>query len=112
MVETQEKPVVGWFRLNRGRHSEGRNEDGSPKVYVRGDIIESTTDLEKHNTKGAPQKFTRVRPGTKPEQTPQETEREDFERMTVSQLKQLAADEEIDLGEAKTKQEIINALCR
>ncbi len=43
------RPVVGRFRILAGKHQEGYNEDGSLKVYKKGEVVESKYDLTKLN---------------------------------------------------------------
>jgi hypothetical protein len=110
------------FRLMQGKHAHGSKIDGSLVVYRQGDIIESDVDLEKK----LKNKFQRViddamptvrKPMVKTEDEPQLPKEEGesdpgdtLEAMTVSQLKKFAAEEEIDLGTATKKSEIVNTI--
>ncbi|MHC4686854.1 MAG: hypothetical protein ACYTEW_21470 [Planctomycetota bacterium] len=85
------------FKLLRGIHSEG------DRTYHPGDVIDSASDLSKHNRENStrfellPGGATGVADG--------------LESMTVAQLRQHAEAEEIDLGDATKRAEIL-ALCR
>lgn len=113
--EPQPQIGGGSFKILAGQHV----ADG--KVYHKGEVVESTVDLEK--TQGA-NKYKRVSgtPATEPE-TPAEPSTETpvtepsgmdsadtLDAMTVADLKELAADEEIDLGGAHLKADIIAAI--
>ena len=73
-------------------------------VYYTGDIIETDKDLSRHNTPSG-QKFERL-------STIQSIDDpvSDLNRMTVADLRALAEQEEIDLGDAHLKDEIIEAI--
>lgn len=93
-----------WFKLLNGLHDQG---DG--KVYRRGDVVNSKQDLEK---RFGPAKFQRVAdPAQVKEEEPVASApvsvQDEFSDMTVAELKQFAASEEIDLGSASRKDEIL-----
>jgi hypothetical protein len=124
------------YRLLRGSHHETKwVQQGSEQVdegttYHKGDLIETDDDLLKYNSGDARSpKFERVLEGT--EQVPDTVEALEVERsrieqriaelkgkpasdpledMTVADLRALADSEEIDLGEARTKAQIIEAI--
>lgn len=117
------KPIVGKFRVLRGSHNEGG------KTYHRGDVVESRVDLvKKFNEKGIPPRFSRitgreVKETTDPgpstsDQKPNDPALnpsnrfgvETLKMMNLTELKGLAAEEEIDLGGATKKDEIIAIL--
>lgn len=112
------------FRVMRGIHAEGG------KVYRQGEVVDSKTDLSKHNSPGAT-KFERVEePGVKaspgvpvsklhdappvrqapPPQAADELRRNlhaDLDKMSVEKLREYAAEEEIDLKGAATREAIL-----
>ena len=123
------------FKLIRGSHTEGEVTNpatGSltPVIYKKGDVFESECDLEKHNSPGA-KKFELLFNGTmekyralrgtqnstsaKTNSIPANTVTQDYDRdtlrvMTVKELKQLAESNEIHLGDAHLKDDIINVI--
>lgn len=105
------------YRLLRGVHSEGTNEDDSPKIYRPDDEFFSKNDLMKHNRPGQPPRFALVSGKSPDGPSPQEEAgdqkeegRKSLEEMTVPELLKLAKDNEVDLGDARKKDEIIAAL--
>lgn len=110
------------FRILRGKHNQGeRHPDGRPVIYARNDVVESETDLCKLNAGMATKKFERVddsTPLTNPDAagksvpSPETVDpnEDTFNEMTVAELRQFAEQEEIDLGKARTKDEIIAVL--
>jgi hypothetical protein len=124
------------YKVHRGSFSLKINGVKPPTIYHRGEVFESPrTDLEaKNNRPGAPIRIekvsdatplTAVKPGirSRKERKEQETEApkaapqmpanevaDTYDAMTVEQLRSHAAAEEIPLGAAKTKAEIIAAL--
>ena len=121
------QPRKQLFRVVRGLHVEGRwidPEDGreKPKVYRRGDIVNSSTDLvQRHNTTNSV-KFERV--SVDEAAAVADAARQGFENgntalldddisagdgldgMSLSELKAVAAEEGIDLGTATSKKAI------
>lgn len=109
------------FRLKIGHHSDGT------KKYKQGSKVRSEIDLEKRFGKD---KFERLfdeerreeerkaRGETEPQEVSEEEPSTDtvqgdvatLQTMTVAELKQLAESEEIDLGTAKTKEQIIKVI--
>lgn len=137
------------FRLLAGAHQQGRNDDGTPRLFKPGQIIESTVDLTQCNSKNpaATRKFERVfsdgstdsagrlppNPFAKDKRESaaeysarmaamakkfQEhaelasKQHEDLELLTVADLRKYAADNEIDLGDAVDKDEILALIRR
>lgn len=115
------------FRVLAGKHSE------RGRIWMRGQVIETTTDLASrfNGATVVRQKFERVPDGTPadpgvpvdqftdPEfnkSSPSESETRGvdlmatYESMSVEELRQVASQEEIELGKAKTKPEILNVL--
>ena len=98
------------FRLLRGRHAVTASQAQGPekqvivvtKTYVKGDIVESDVDLVK---KSGANKWEEVE-GDVPAPKPAV----DLDSMTVQQLKQYAATEEIDLDDTTKKDEIITLI--
>jgi len=93
------------FRVLGGNHS----QDG--KVFQKGDIVETDKPLDKIMAN----KFVRILEGASAtEEAPTnklDTEVADgLQNMTVAELKAFAADEEIDLGTATKKAEILNTI--
>jgi len=112
------RPVVGKFRIKEGVHSEGaipgtyrRDPTGapmfSPRVYVDGDIVASRSDLSKHNPAHGAKKFERVDDSMPDKYDGNAPPVDELEAMTVAQLRELSVAEEIDLGEATKKADII-----
>lgn len=129
------------FKLLAGKHA-AKDEEGLQKIYKKGDVIETDSDLSKLNSGPGYMKFERlyeegesedegtvksVATPTKPQvqmavadqptvvKTTQPTVKTPtgpvkLESMTVEDLRSLAADEEVDLKNAKTKDEILRAL--
>ncbi len=102
------------FRVLRGSHAEGG------KVYKQGSIVDSKSDLRKHNRHNS-QKFLFISevdedtpPAEEQEAEEQEKGRTDsddtLESMTLSELRAHAAAEEIDTHSARTKAELIAAI--
>lgn len=89
------------FRLTTGIHSEGG------RTYKPGDIIDSMSNLAKHNIRGDMPRFVLVEgnPVSRPLGDP--TSVDFLEGMTIQELRQYAAEEEIDLQDATKKAEII-----
>lgn len=114
MGDEKKKKIVGRFRVLRGSHSEGYNPDGSIRIYHKGDIVDSVTNLLKHNKQGSI-KFQKVgRTAVDEEETV--TDPEDvggygsLADMTVDELKEVAAAEEIDLEGATRRKEIVSRI--
>ncbi len=78
--------------------------DGAPV----GDIVESDTDLTKHNKAGRP-KFARI-PEVEPIGDVLGPANDDLSTMTVSDLRAHAEEHQIDLGEATLKADIVEMI--
>ncbi len=105
------------YRLLRGVHSEGKNKDKSPKIYNPNDEFFSKNDLLKHNLPGQPPRFALVSGDaeTSGDSSLQKSDKEpegrkSLEDMTVAELVRLAKDNDVDLGDAQKKADIIAAL--
>ena len=90
---------------------------GDPADY-RGDLIDTDQDLLQENAPGYPARFERLdgipgfaAPDLGPDLAKSNAKLERaLSRMSVEQLRKYAEDEEIDLGEAGTKEEILEAI--
>lgn len=89
------------FELLSGVHNEGG------KTYYPGDVFDSARDLSKHPY-NRPNAFRFRALSTGPVEA---KARNELDSMTVAELKQYAEAEEIDLGDATKRAEIL-ALCR
>ena len=123
------KPIVGRFQILVGMHHEG---DVTYAANVKGrNIIDSTSDLE---ARFGREKFRRIGDGEEPmpvlrdDQAPtrrppvdkvKDTKGKepldpqpdtDYDNMTIAQLRQVAEEDEIDLGGATLKSDIIAAI--
>jgi hypothetical protein len=122
------------YRVLRGSHAEGfypkgHQLAGQPIVYNPGDVLESKNDLTKHNAKMDQRvlgknylgdKFAlvdddRVQPtdkvGSQEASVLQNGQSDDgLDKMNVAALRELAEGDDIDLGQAKNKQDIISAI--
>lgn len=118
------------FRVLAGKHAE-KDKDGVSRVYVRGDIVDSKSDLTKLNAGPGAQKFAPVEepsakaaagtpvaqlhakvaaPPAPPADELQKKLHADLDKMTVEQLKAYAAEEEIDLKGAATKDQLLKII--
>ncbi len=112
------------FKLTRGKYVNGKTADGKPIVMKPGDIVESDVHLDKRFGR---KKFERLDDSFSAASIAAETAqaaREGFHgkdaatavvedtlsAMTVSELRQLAEEEELDLGRSKTKDELLAAI--
>jgi len=122
-------PAKNLFRVVRGLHIEGRDENGKPIVYRKGDVVDSASDLTKFNSPNST-KFERVqeqeidalqRDKNSPvhqaalegaaELAPDIAGlRDTLGEMTIAELRKLAEDEEIELSSTMNKTEIITAI--
>jgi hypothetical protein len=118
------------FKLNYSNHGDTDPHTKQNTVYVAGDVFDSPHDLLKENTLAAKPKFELAGPKAKlkyvgapgyvkTEATKSVEESSPasnpslggtFSAMTVEELKRFAADEEIDLGKAKTKEQILEVI--
>lgn len=131
-----ERPVVGKFRVLNGVHSEGsipgtyrQQLDAAgnpvdaplskPRIYTHGEIVASRSDLEKHNPAFGEKKFERVSDDVPDKYDAMEQKRQgvvgvqpeeeqSLESMTILQLRKVAEDEEIEVGNDWKKQEIVD----
>lgn len=105
------------FRVLRGSHSQ-REPDGTIKTYQRGDYVISDTDLAERLGVA---KFRKVSDDDMEEKVAKKNDpgrpivepkprNDGLDDMTVAQLKELADQEDYDLGNAKTKAEIVEAI--
>lgn len=92
------------FQLLAGRHITGQKEER--RIYRIGDVIESDDDLVK---RFGGDKFQRVDDDAKATDV-NDSRRATLEAMTLKELRKFADDEEIDLGGASRKNEIINVI--
>lgn len=96
------------FQVLRGVHHEGG------KTYYgrhkgKGDVVDSKSDLSKHNPppeSGIPPRFKRVEGSAVVQEPPDDG----LGVMTVAGLEDLAAEEEIDLGQATRRADVIAAI--
>lgn len=110
------------YEVLAGRHSTGRGRNRV--VAKKGDLVTTHIDLEKRfNVPGFPAKYRKVE-GVAPSQKlgkiepqpvntlppPQTHGMETLDSMTIEELRKYAAEEEIDLGQAKTKGQILDAI--
>lgn len=97
------------YKLLRGRHVEGRGDDR--KTYKRSDRITTDKDLLKFNKPGIAPKFELLSIGREDAEETGEAApslaNDALEDLTVAQLRHIAEEEEIDLGGAARKDEII-----
>ena len=101
----KERKIFGQFRLLRGMHQEGG------KIYRAGDIIDSASDLLKHNTSWGKKKYASVDDVVELGELDQDAESQDFyTEMSVAELQSIAEEGEISLDGCKTKKEIIARL--
>lgn len=116
------------FRVLAGKHAE-KDKEGTLRVYSRGEVVDSKSDLSKLNSRGA-EKFEKIdepsvkaNPGTPAAQlhgrppvadVPRDelTKRlhADLDKMSNDQLKKYAETEEVDLKGAKTREEMLKVL--
>ena len=117
------------YRVLRGCHAEGQYPKGhplagTPIVYEPGDVIETDNCLMKHDTNPGVlgNKFQlidddRVPPTDKVNKKPAEeaapaepADSDGLDRMTAAEIKELARGDGIELGNAKTKAEMIKVI--
>jgi hypothetical protein len=120
------------YRILRGCHAEGfypagHPQAGNPIVYEPGEVIETNNCLLKHNsrpgTQGAlgdkfqlvdddriqPTEKIKVKPVEEHVQEPSQPE-DGLSGMSVPELKELARGDSIELGQAKTKADILKVI--
>ena len=91
--------IFGRFKVLRGCHSEGG------KIYKKGDIVESATDLLKHNDPKEP-RFASVDDVVETASADAE-KHEGLAEMTFAELKTYAEEGEIDITGLTTKDQLI-----
>lgn len=93
-----------------GKVKELREVERAKNTFYSGDIFESEVDLSRLNT-GNARKFELL-PGYDTSSLPKREQEADdgLEKMTIPALKKMAEAEEIDLGDAQNKTEIINVI--
>ena len=84
----------------------GLHDQGDGKVYRRGDHLESGLELDKLH----PGKFRRMGAGGVAAAEPEKKPADSLDGMTVAQLREFAEGEEIDLGSATKKSEIVKTI--
>lgn len=117
MAEVKDKVTKKFkFRLLRGTHQEGRGKDAVTYQATRSKKPIIHTDLNLAKMFGA-DKFAKVKGASDPDEDEEEDEEEDeddevskFEGMSVAKLKKYATANEIDLGDATKKADIIYAI--
>jgi hypothetical protein len=94
------------FRLNSGIHSEGG------KTYMPGDVFESASDLSVHNVRGDLPRYERVTTSIALShgETPADRDPLGIHQLSVPELRQWADNEEIDLGDATRKSDILKTI--
>lgn len=110
--------IGGYFRVNIGLLNYGGFK------YDSGEVVECKNDLTKHNTKGAPEKFTRIDKaefdrvrGEEPEaQKPDAKDdspfaREDLEKMTFKELRDVVAGiDNLEVLSTDKKQDLVEKI--
>jgi len=99
------------FRVLQGLHIEGKNADGSQRVYRKGEIVDSATDLNKLNYPGSI-KFEQVSNDAPAEASTLEPNLDErLLGMTIAQLRTFAADNSIEIDEVYSlKKDIIDCI--
>lgn len=112
--ESKKRPVFGHFKLLSGVHQE-LAPDGVTRTYKRGQVFASAHDLcAKWNKRGQQARFERVSKNT-PSSAPtvggvNPDLEATYNEMDLEALRNLAADEEIEVGEGDSKELIISKL--
>lgn len=121
---------VNRYRVLSGTHSEGYEPvidpetgkqlldpmtnkplRGEPITYHAGQIVESKSDLLRFNSPGSIKfELLGARNSYFSEPVKQENEQDELGRMTVGQLREFAAANEVDLGPAKSKDDILRTI--
>ena len=81
------------------------NPDGSPA----GDIVESDADLAKNHNKAGRPKFARI-PEVVPINSVVGPKNDDLSTKTLAELRALAEEQQIDLGEATLKADVLETI--
>jgi len=98
MTTSSDRPIFGRFKLLQGVHSEGG------KTYTQGDIIDSASDLCKHNSQGS-RKFMAADDVVQTE-TSEDADEDGFSEMSMEELRAYAEEGEVSLegcGNSKAK---------
>ncbi len=95
MSVSTKKAIVGKFKVLRGSHNEGG------VTYKRGDMVDSVSDLMKHNKPGC----TKFASANDVMPTPQSSD-DGLDDLSIDELRELAAEGDLDLtgcGNSKEK---------
>ncbi len=105
------------FKMLRGRHAEGKDENGKQIIHERGSTFASNHDLDRIYNKPNSTKFQRVSdeklkqlPPTQHAVPNQNTISDGLEDLTIGKLRELAAEEEIDIEGAIKKDDILSRI--
>ncbi len=103
------------FQLLDGRHAEGSTTDDLgrkvQKIYRKGDIVDTDKNLAKQFNSPGCIKFRKLADGEQVVETEAgSTLADEYSKMTVADLKALASEEGIDLGNATKKDDIANII--
>lgn len=129
---SKKEKYFGYFRVLQGRHSEGTTEDGKPCVYGKGlelgDVVRSKSDLSKLNGVGVSPKFEFLQDYVPRKELQAQHKKKieedknsgnqddpledppDIANMTVAQLKELAAEKDIDITGLTTKPDLLGKI--
>lgn len=128
MTATATAQKVYRFRVLRGSLSQKEPGSRVPTIYNRGEVFQTSRNLEIQNIPGAPPRFEQVpittpltvkTPGIRGKvssgeselpSSPQSQPSDTLDTMSIEDLRKHAAAEEIDLRGAKTKADIINVI--
>lgn len=109
-VSFEENPELFDKEGNFSHQRESGDKKNPIVMFYPGDIIETEVDLSRHQLKNGPRRFELL-PQYDTSNLPKREEDDDgLERMTIADLKTMAEAEEIDLGDASIKAEIINII--
>jgi hypothetical protein len=107
----------GTFKLLRGKHAEGKDENGKQIIYKMGSTFVSNTDLDKLHNKQNSTKFERISdkklkitPKKHKVTLPDETPDDELDTLTQSELMEYAETEEIDVSNARTKSDMVRVI--
>lgn len=103
------------FELLAGAHTEGEVSQGTRVIYHPGDIIESDVDLAKMFGSEKFRKMDESEPNvakkrSQSQQTITIPTREELNKMSMADLRALAAEEEIDVSTTSKKEEVVNMI--
>lgn len=103
------------FELLAGAHTDGEVSQGNRVIYRPGDVIETDVDLAKMFGSDKFRKMDESEPNT-PKKRPQSQQvvtvptREELNKMSMADLRALAAEEEIDVSTTSKKEEVVNMI--